>query len=65
MQQNWLPGSTPGVGGLIRLSPLLNDNDNNEYAAVAAAAVVGSTQVIQMVILWKISLICQGLIPVH
>lgn len=42
MQQNWLPGSTPGVGGLIRLSPLLNDNDNNEYAAVAAAAVVGS-----------------------
>ena len=43
MQQNWLPGSTPGVGGLIRLSPLLNDNDNNEYAAVAAAAVVGST----------------------
>ena len=43
MQQNWIPGSTPGVGGLIRLSPLLNDNDNNEYAAVAAAAVVGST----------------------
>ncbi|EMG50543.1 putative iron-responsive transcriptional activator, partial [Candida maltosa Xu316] len=37
--QNWLPGSTPGVGGLIRLSPLLNDNDNNEYAA----SVVGTS----------------------
>ena len=29
--QNWLPSSTTGVSGLIRLSPLLNDNDNTEY----------------------------------
>ena len=63
MQQNWLPGSTPGVGVIVTIAHHVMII--MVCGVAAAAAVVGSTQVIQMVILWKISLICQGLIPVH